>query len=108
MNNFVPLLPFYCSIFAKKEEKFFFAVLVLSQLLRGKARPLFCSRQKQLCFQLHFVLSSCSAISNNTSSVISREKAKKKRRAHFPYSFSALSPPNLGRKLRKNSVRTLQ
>ena len=32
----------------------------------------------ELCFQLHFVLSSCSAISNNTSSVISREKAKKK------------------------------
>ena len=41
----------------------------------------------ELCFQLHFVLSSCSAISNNTSSVISREKAKKK--GSFPlYSFS--------------------
>lgn len=37
MNNFVPLL-LHCSIFAKKEEEKFFlrAVLVLSQLLRGK------------------------------------------------------------------------
>lgn len=37
MNNFVPLL-LHRSIFAKKEEEKFFlrAVLVLSQLLRGK------------------------------------------------------------------------
>lgn len=34
---------------------------------------------------------------------LQREGKKKERRAHFPYSFSALSPPNLGRKLRKNS-----
>ena len=54
--------------------------------MASKTSFTFCCRQKQLCFQLHFVLSSCSAISNNTSSVISREKAKK-RRAHFPYFF---------------------
>ena len=73
--------------------------------MRGKARPLFCSRQKQLCFQLHFVLSSCSAISNNTSSVISREKAKKrKEKGSFPLFFFC----SLSTKLRKKTAEKLR